>query len=567
MTELIEALDAPSPPPVLSPMAETSRGPVAPSGGAPRAKPGVRRRAWLVGIAAALGITAGAVGLWRRTAIPRGSPETAPPIVATLAPACASNADCVRSHGGDAWHCHSQRHVCVELASPDCKVHSEPHDPEAEDVVWLGGMFPLSNDPSLVNEMRATEIARQDFAAALGPSAARSGPLHARPIGLVICDEGVDATRAARHLAEDVEAPAVIGFRSATNALTTIPTVLLPSHVLSFVSISQSPELTRIPESADEPRLVWRSTLNRLDPPVALARLVSDVLEPRMRAERGGIGDRPLKVAAVWPKTSSHDFVEALFDALRYNGRSALDNDANFRQFVFERDTDAGVNESVVKDLLAFAPHVIVFAGEPFYGRVLAPLEAQWPASARAPRPVYLTASGLTSHAAEFAGRDPSKRHRFFAATNLSTTATNAKLVLRYNVAYPQEPTSRAVAPQPSYDAFYTLAYATYALGDAPITGPALSRAIERLLPPGRKIDVGPVPIFEGFEALRAGGRIDLNGAIGSLDFDPSTGEAPIDYAIVCPGVDDAGNAAAAVDSGLVYDSRTKKLVGALGCP
>jgi serine/threonine protein kinase len=519
---------------------------------------------WLFG-AAALVASLGIVVLLVRSAR-RGTAAPVTRLDARGEEACMSNAACSRMHAGAAWRCHSRRHECVEIASRDCTVYAEASDLEAEDVVWIGGMFPLSTDPSTLSESRAVDLARQDFVSALGSSGARLGPLHARPIGTVICDEGVDALRAARHLTEDVEVPAVIGFRSMQRALATIPTVFLPAHALSFVSISQASEITRIPEPGDEPRLVWRSTLDRLDSATALAHFISEALEPMIRAQPNGIANRPLRVAAVWPReASSGNFVEALFDALHYNGRSALENNANFRQFVFDREPGAGGND-VVGELLAFAPQVVVFAEDSFFPRVLAPLEAQWQ-KGRGPRPVYLTTSGLGRPEFDFAGRDLARRKRFFAVSNLCTTPTNAKLVLRYNRAFPSQQVVRGEAPQPSYDAFYTLAYATYALGEAPITGPALSRAIERLLPPGPKIDVGPGQIFEGFEALRSRGQIDLNGAIGSLDFDPTTGEAPIDYSIVCIGVDDTGKASEGIDSGLVYDARAKRLVGALRCP
>jgi branched-chain amino acid transport system substrate-binding protein len=126
---------------------------------------------------------------------------------------------------------------------------------------------------------------------------------------------------------------------------------------------------------------------------------------------------------------------------------------------------------------------------------------------------------------------------------------------------------TRTDAPQPSYDAFYVLAYAIHSLGDTPITGPAISTAItSRLGPIGHPIDVGPADILTAFSTLRSGGNIDLNGAIGSLDFDPATGEAPINYAILCFGADNQGNATA-VESGLVYDSSTRRLTGSLHCP
>jgi len=174
---------------------------------------------------------------------------------------------------------------------------------------------------------------------------------------------------------------------------------------------------------------------------------------------------------------------------------------------------------------------------------------------------------GIPDAILPFIGSDASRRRRFFAVTNRAATMNNAKLVLRYNAAFPSNPVTEAAAPQPSYDAFYVLAYSTYALGDSPITGLSLSHSIESLLPPGRGIDVGPAQIGEAFEVLRSGRRIDLSGAIGSLDFDPKTGDAPIDYAIVCPGVDDHGRASPDVDSHLFYDAREKKLVGTMACP
>jgi hypothetical protein len=257
--------------------------------------------------------------------------------------------------------------------------------------------------------------------------------------------------------------------------------------------------------------------------------------------------------------------MDSLFGVLRFNGRSALDNGTNFRQLVYHTDADASDGD-VVDALLAFAPQVIIVADQAFDSKVLVPLEARW---AEGPRPFYVTAGGLSTEDAAFAGRDPMRRRRFFSVTNLSTTMTNARLVLRYNLAYPAEPVVRTEAPQPSYDAFYVLAYARYALGDGPVSGPALADAMQRLLPPGRSVDVGPAQILGAFETLRSApdGRIDLNGALGSLDFDSATGEAPVDYAVICLGLDDHGAASAPVESGLVYDARARKLLGALRCP
>jgi hypothetical protein len=145
-------------------------------------------------------------------------------------------------------------------------------------------------------------------------------------------------------------------------------------------------------------------------------------------------------------------------------------------------------------------------------------------------------------------------------------TAANARLVMHYNETA-SKPVTEADAPNSSYDAFYVLAYATYALGDRPVTGATLARSIESLLPPGKPIDVGPSGIFDAYTSLRRGDRIDLNGAFGSLDFDPATGEVPFKHAIECAGIDERGRADHGVESGLVYASDGDRLEGTLRCP
>ncbi len=506
-----------------------------------------------------------ALAAWRvRATQGAAAREGLPVAVGDGAPGCSSNRVCVAAHNGEAWRCSAGR--CVELASPDCRVFADETALAADDTVWFGGMFQLSKPPAFTAEMRVADLARQDFATALGPSAARTGRLHARPIGLVACDESADAMRAATHLVQDVEVPGVLGFFDVASAQQTIENVFLPRHVLSFVTLSQAPALTQIPEPPDDPRLVWRATLNRKEAAPPLAHLISDVLEPEARRGSGGLRDRPFKVATLLGKPANPDVINTLFEVLRFNGKSALENGADFRQFTFDTAGN-GIAEDVVTSLADFAPNVIVYAGgRSCFSKVIEPLEARWTHRAR---PYYLTSQGMPEFV-RFAAKDATRRHRGFATTAVSTLPTNARLVLRYNMAFPREPVTRSEAPQPSYDAFYVLAYAAYALGEAPVTGPSLARAMARLLPPGKKIDVGPEDILAAFNVLRSDGanaHIDLNGALGSLDFDSESGQAPVDYAITCASVDDHGVTSDTIDSGLWYDSRNGRLVGILHCP
>jgi serine/threonine-protein kinase len=531
----------------------------APVSAAP-AKPRRARTFALVGAAAAALVVVLGATLARRSAAP-STTGTAPPPSA-IAGGCTSSAACVRAHGGEAWRCHSERHECVAVASPQCRALASAEDLARDDVVWFGGLFPLGPSDELP-ESRAFDLARQDFEQALGPLAMRGDDAHARPIAVALCDEELDPTTAARHLVDDVEAPVVVGFRRSKPALDVIANVVLPRRTLAIATIAQTASITKIPQPLDEPRLVWRTTLNFAESARPLGALIANVLEPRARAA-GLVPGTALRVALV--RTSApgaRDFTDVLFRSLTFNGKSALENGDDFRQFVLDEEHDGGAD--LVEPLARFAPHVIIYQGGTFVRRVAGPLEARWRRDA--PRPFYLVGSTIDSGAWELAGTDAALRHRFFGVTNVATTMTNGELVLHYNLAFPNEPVTRTGAPQPSYDAFYLLAYATLALGRTPVTGPALSRAFSRLAGPGPRIEVGPTRIYQAFDALRGGGAIDLQGALGPLHLDPATGEAPIDMAILCLGVDDRGHASDGVESGLVYDGSTGKLVGAMKCP
>jgi branched-chain amino acid transport system substrate-binding protein len=191
-------------------------------------------------------------------------------------------------------------------------------------------------------------------------------------------------------------------------------------------------------------------------------------------------------------------------------------------------------------------------------------VEARGPAGA--PRPQWLipgTLEGKDFFA--FLREEPSRRRRFLGMTTPSATPANVKFTTRFDQAFgvSYEP---AVSPSAPYDAVYAVAYAAFAAGAGPLDGAALSRGIDRLVPPGRPIDVGPAQIFDAVNALRAGERIDLNGAASPLDFDRATGESPADEVVLCVGADGRGAPSGAVESGVRFDAKARTLSGELRC-
>jgi hypothetical protein len=140
--------------------------------------------------------------------------------------------------------------------------------------------------------------------------------------------------------------------------------------------------------------------------------------------------------------------------------------------------------------------------------------------------------------------------------------------MIHYNEGYtPKVP--RAATPGAVYDAMYAIAYAAFALGDAPVTGRGLAAMLPHIARidadaggPPVGIDVGPTRIFEAFAALRAGRALDLDGAATKMDFDPSTGDTPSDFAVLCVAAGTGGKAGEAVESSVVYRGGTGALDG-----
>lgn len=480
---------------------------------------------------------------------------------------CTTNRQCVDKLGTAAV-CRSSDGACVRLASEDCTVLADPDDVANDATVWFGAMFPLTVEPERdgAGQARAVDLARRDFSRMMGaiPKGAENG--HARPLGVVSCDDGADATRAAHHLVDDVGVPAVIGFRSSRELIDLAESLFLPKGLVAVTPVNTSPLITSLPHPAEGPRRVWRTTYDSAQTAWPLAAFIEGVLEPRVAAMPGVDAGR-LRVALLRFDEATLPFSEVFFRALHFNGRSALENGPNYREFVIASGSDGAIAfNTAVDGVLAFAPHILVFEGiERGRAALLEPLEARWPRE-RAWRPTYLKLEPMVDDDLQFVGRSADRRRRMFGVTMASNFPANALFVMHFNQTFHTD-IPRTLSPNTTYDAFYMLAYAVYALGDEPATGSNIARAFTRLLPPGKPIEVGPVNIFEAFNELKAGRNIDLVGSSGSLDFDTTTGQAPTDNVILCSGVDAKGNASEAVESGVVYDATAKKLTGTLRCP
>src|SRR5262249_20568763 len=152
-------------------------------------------------------------------------------------------------------------------------------------------------------------LARRDFSATLGKL--ESSPALGRipRIAVVACDDAKDSSRAMAHLTQELRVPAVLGFASGKDFVEKLAAPLLAQQALTIVTMATIPNAMRVPQP--QPRLFFRTTYSSAAAADPIARLVAEVIEPRVR--RGAPANEPTRVAVLRVDTTSSDFSETLF--------------------------------------------------------------------------------------------------------------------------------------------------------------------------------------------------------------------------------------------------------------
>jgi eukaryotic-like serine/threonine-protein kinase len=512
-----------------------------------------RRKRMLGALAAGLAVIAVAAAALAPRRPSASAPATTSPSPTTSTPSVASGA-CTSSRGcGSQSICRAG--ACVTLPSDDCSIEVREQDVGDDATVWIGAMFPMRGPmaDSFDGAVRDVQLGRRDFlevASGLPSPRAGSPP---RPIGLVLCDDSVDPQRAARHLIDDLGLPAIIGFARSKEVSDLAASLFNPRHVMALAS-NTSAMLTSIPAPPGEPRMVWRTTISTSMNIAVSSALVSDVLEPDLRAHGLPAGE-PLRVAFInVDNTTGMSNADAVVGSLRFNGRSAAENGESFRQFLVHDGPDVDEAKNIAREVATFRPHVVLDAATD--SAIVSALEAVWQAG---PRPRYVVSSIEAGPLLA-----PGVAARVLDVESRGRASAEDKLHLRFGSVFDRKTTPTKSETGGPYDAFYALAYATISVGDAPVTGPALSRALARLAGGDTKIDVGPGGILEATAALQRGQGIDLEGTMTLLDWDATTGDPTVELTISC--ARNGRTAVALTDSGLRWDRKAKRVTGTLAC-
>jgi hypothetical protein len=437
----------------------------------------------------------------------------------------------------------------------------------ADDTVWLGAILPLSGNLATAYgklDGEVLDLARRDFAGVGGIPGVHDGEM--RPLGLVLCDGAKNPGAAAAHVM-DVGAPAVLVGLPLADVIELSRTTFFPSRAVVFDMLNQSPLVTKMPQPANTPRLVWRMAENATLTGEAVAHVISDHVDAALRGPGGALAKGGATKLAIVRSDAS--FASSVLDAtastVRLNGKGLADNNGLFRQLTFSRDDAPAKVEQLVAELVAFAPHVVAYAdGDAFEDTYVALIERSW----KAPyRPYFVSATMLDNRRLiTFVGASAERRRRFLGVELPANTDENFRFVNHFNATHADKLTP-ATAPGVIFDAFYVAAYAATVSRDARVSGLDVAAGMARLGGDAPAVSVGANGIFAAYEALREGKMLRLAGAGTQLDFEHATGEIPTDLAVYCMSIDLKGQAANPVESGLRYDHRAKALVGKLDCP
>ncbi|MEJ7729591.1 MAG: ABC transporter substrate-binding protein [Polyangiaceae bacterium] len=483
---------------------------------------------------------------------------------------CSTNQECVTTQG-DFHICRKSDFTCVPLLTNLCT--SIDGDYVDDNAFIIGSIGPVEGEDASTgrSELNAIELAANDFAKAANGLPARPGTTGRRPYVVIGCNDNGDTPTgvdAAKHLANTVQVPAIIGAAYSGITISMSTEVTIPAGVLTISPSATSVALTDL----DDKGLVWRTSPSDIFQGAALAQYA-----PRVEDE---VRDTEI-IPAVDPISFTilhkgdaygEGLAKALEAKLVINGKPALDasNSENYTRFNYGDPDNPSQSPlkygEAVTTAIGRRSHIIaVFGTSEAINDVIVQIENQWDTgSPPSYRPRFIGSDGvLTTALWDAVSKNNGLRKRITG----SVPGTNNPLFQVFKSDFTAKYNDGVSSPDVfgaagAFDAAYLLAFATVANGDRPETGANLAEALKRMVPPGESKSAAANDISATFQLLSAGKNVDFNGASGPLNFDVETGEAPSDVIIWCMPSDASGNATAGIASGYFFDAAKDALGG-----
>jgi hypothetical protein len=455
---------------------------------------------------------------------------------------CSSTADC-NDRLGEASYCRPDRKQCVKVLSDQCFSVYPQSALEDDDVVLVGFMAPLNDEPDAgygTPLMEGAELALSEMVRneALLPRVESTG---ARTLAMLVCEHG-DAGETARHLVDNVGVQAIIGPAFSTPTIQVLRDVAQPNGVLLLSASATSPAITDLPDDG----LMWRTAPSDEWQAEALKWVLLEIERHLEDSDRVPPGKANIVMTQKGEAAGSGLVYLTTNTNTKIEGVELPPNIDPDRTLPYGDPEENW--ESVHEELMRDPPDIVVALGTDEFVRNLLPLiEERWDESeTEKPRPWYLFPEGdrtvaLLAYVADHPelaeraiGTAPGAR-RYRGPDNRG--AGFPGFAGRFRTEYPHDPGNLA---EFAYDAVYLLAYAIANTGAAYPSGADIAQALRSMSckePNSRLLAADPIAAVRAMStAVGAGANacLDFDGVSGPLDFDVQTGEARSDMGLWC---------------------------------
>lgn len=512
--------------------------------------------------------------------------------IAVSEKACTTNQQCIDANGGAPYICRRSDNRCISLLTTNCQtVYADKPDLLDDNVVVIGQTTPSDDNGRQAGF--ALEMARQEIkrVGALPPATA-GGP-H-RPLAIVRCDGEANsintALNMASHLADDIQAPFVVGPFSAY----ALPEqqFYISRNVLSIANVPLT-ELSNL----DDHDLAFRITTSDATNMKALTPLVKEYVVPQLIAS-GTIGATdPIRVAVLaTTDVPGQSTLAELTKSLQFNAKpdgtlkTVAENqvDGNFAVFPIGNPQDSVVDptpeatrNAAVQKVLDYKPHFVIFNGVP----IQAPYDIDmgwlvmnrlWPVGTPLPYTTTINQGFqgvMTGLMNQFQAGDPARgneaRSKFLglrpSAINFNPKDYGA-WVSNLKTLFPELTQSNiGTLAAMAYDRLYMFAYAVAAIGGAQLTGPELVRGLRRAGGSGEVINWGPQDFSKAVGILAAGNEISWQGPDGLVRFDDKGDRLGLGEVWCVQRVN--GRPGPPISTGYKVDPLTGQSKGTVSCP
>lgn len=431
-------------------------------------------------------------------------------------PDCDSHQVCADAFGDD-YLCGTSS-TCISALTEECTRVVWPEGVSRDKVVFIGSLIPVSPpyDAITVPLQNAIELAIDDFNdTTLLPGG--------RKVAWIACDDQGQseiAVTAARHLVEEVGAPAIIGPTFSEEVLHVAEEVTIPGGTLLISPTGSNKTITDL----DDKGLVWRTIPSDVYQASALRdRLLLD-LDPK--PENIVI----LSKDDTYGNGLADDIVPALLSGA---SKVTTYRYADPTSFASEEELLSAYG-SAIAGAFQESPDALVLLGTSEIAQLIGAYVKTWgELTPGQPLPRFILSHGAVPVMEDAVNQVSSGPLRETliplvegTAPVIQDTENFGFYNIRYKIRFDEQ--DAVTSSSLSYDATMVVMFAMATVGEAEISGADISAGISRLVDKGgTAISFGSDLSFikATVDTLAIGGNVDLRGVSGELDFDLSTGE------------------------------------------